>query len=349
MFMPAPSDKPIIDSLHILDTVHSFPDQCAVTLQEIAQEPIPDQCYLASNIVISGMGGSALGGRVIASLERQVLRVPIITSTEYHLPNFVDDKTLVIISSYSGNTEETISSLSEARARNSQIFILTAGGKLAQIAKDQHLPHYIFNTKFNPSSQPRMGVGYSVIALAALLSRCRLIQPLNHLNQLPEYLKQKQNETEKYQNLAETLKGKIPVLVSSEHLKGAVHCIKNQINENAKNFCVLFDLPELNHHLMEGLSFPKSNPQNLHFVLIKSEHFHPEVKRRYPITEQVLKKQGISFSSLSLNGPDRLFEAVEAIQAGGYLSFYLSQANGIDPGPIPWVDYFKDVMAELTK
>jgi len=331
-----------VDSLNILDSAKAFPDQCRQVILDISNQYLPSECFLAQNIVVSGMGGSALGGRVLVNLERQALKIPIIVSTEYHLPNFVNKKSLVIISSYSGNTEETISSLSEARARGAQVYILTGGGKLAEIAQKQNLPHYIFDPINNPSSQPRMGLGYGIMAVIMLLVRCQLIHPQKNLSALPGYLKGKQENSGEYEKLSAILKGKIVVLVASEHLKGAVHCFKNQLNETAKNMSVMFDIPELNHHLMEGLTFPPSNHENLHFVLFKSGHYHPEVKKRYPVTEDVLTKQKVGFTEINFSGPSHLFEAMELIQMGGFVSFYLSQANGVDPGPIPWVDYFKD-------
>ena len=331
-----------MDSLNVLDSVKSFPDQCRQVIWDIANQVLPSECFLAQNIVLSGMGGSALGGRVLTYLERQALKIPIVVSTEYHLPNFVNKKSLVIISSYSGNTEETISSLREAIARGAQIYILTGGGMLADIAKKDNLPHYIFDPVHNPSAQPRMGLGYSIMAVIMLLVRCQLIHPQDNLSGLPDYLKNKQQDFKDYENLGRALQGKIAVLVASEHLKGAIHCFKNQLNETAKNMSVLFDLPELNHHLMEGLAFPHSNTSTLHFILFKSEHYHPEVKKRYPVTAEVLTRQKIGLTEINITGPSRLFEAMELIQMGGFVSFYLSQINGVDPGPIPWVDYFKD-------
>ncbi|KKU57563.1 MAG: Bifunctional phosphoglucose/phosphomannose isomerase [Candidatus Amesbacteria bacterium GW2011_GWA2_47_11b] len=327
------------DSLNILGSIQALPDQCAQVISEIAQATVPSSCSLVNNIVISGMGGSALGGRVMASLERQTLRVPIAVSTEYHLPNFANEKTLVVISSYSGQTEETLSVLAEARARGCQIFILTAGGKLAEFT---HLPHYIFNPLHNPSGQPRMSLGYEVTAMLALLARCQLIHPLKELSRLPEFLRSRQNEVSSVQRLASSLVNKIPVFLVSEHLKGAVHAMKNQLNENAKTFAVVFDLPEANHHLMEGLAHPQSNPDDLAVVLVDSPHYHPEVRKRYPLTRQVIAKHHIPVFDFPLAGPNPLFEALDVIQSGAYLAYYLSQEYGIDPGPIPWVDWFKD-------
>lgn len=331
-----------MDSLSILDSAKSFPDQCRQVIWDIANQELPTDCFLAHNIVVSGMGGSALGGRVIAHLERQALKIPIVVSTEYHLPNFVDKNTLLVVSSYSGNTAETISSLAEGRARGAKIYVLTSGGKLADIALQQNLPHYIFDPVFNPSSQPRMGLGYGIMSLIMLLHRCRLIHDQPNLSELPDFLKEKQSNIKEYEKLAAAIHGKIAILVASEHLKGAMHCFRNQINETAKNMSALYDLPELNHHLLEGLAFPASNTSSLHFVLFKSGHYHPEVKKRYPVTEDVLTRQKIGFTEVNLTGPSHLFEAMELIHMGGFVSYYLSQGNGVDPGPVPWVDYFKD-------
>ncbi len=331
-----------MDSLNLYSSVKSLPDQCQQAFLEISQQAIPPACSLVDNIVVSGMGGSALGGRVLAALDRQVLKIPLVVSTDYHLPNFVNHKTLVIVSSYSGNTQESVNSLTEAIVRGAQIFIITTGGKLAQSAVDHHLPAYIFKPNFNPSSQPRMAIGYNIIAIISVLSRCGLIHPQKDISDLKSFLTSKQSLESDYQDFAGFISGKIPVLVSSEHLRGAVHCFKNQLNENAKNFSVAFDIPELNHHLMEGLAYPKTNSQDLVFILFSSGHYHPDVKNRYRLTSDVITKNHIPVRQYSLSASSRFFEVMELIQAGGYISYHLSQLNGVDPGPIPWVDYFKE-------
>lgn len=329
-----------VDSLHIFDSLKSLPDQCAQVIGEMSQQYIPDHYHLVKNIVISGMGGSALGGRVVAGLERQALKIPITVSTEYHLPNFADEKTLVIVSSYSGNTEETLSALAEARSRGCQIFVITTGGKLAKIAQDFDLPNYIFDPKHNPSGQPRMSLGYEIVSLLAFLSRCQLIQPIKELDRLPDFLRSRTSEDLK--SLAQNLINRIPVILASEHLKGAAHAMKNQLNENAKTFAVYFDLPEANHHLMEGLAHPNSNPENLSFIMIDSPHYHPETRRRYQLTRQIIEKQCLPVFDFPISGPNPVFEVLDVIQSGAYLAYFLAQAYGTDPGPIPWVDYLKD-------
>lgn len=331
-----------LDTMGVGKSVTAFPDQCDQVIREISQQVIPSECYLAENIVVSGMGGSALGGRVITNLERQTLKIPLVVSTDFTLPNFVSEKSLVIISSYSGNTAETLSSLAEAEARRAQVYIITSGGRLAQIARDRQLPNYVFTPRFNPSNQPRQGLGYIIVSLITLLSRCQLTHPSFDLGSLPSHLRAGQSRFPSLQPIARQLLGRIPVLVSSEHLKGPAHCFKNQLNENAKTFAVSFDLPEINHHLLEGLTFPLSNPHNLSFLFFTSPKYNSEVLRRYPYTQAVVAKNHLPAAILSFDGPNRLFEALDMIQAGSYLAYYLALLNGVDPGPIPWVDWYKD-------
>lgn len=337
-----------LDTLGVGKSVTAFPDQCDQVIKEISQQHIPPECYLAENVVISGMGGSALGGRIIANLERQTLKIPVVVSTEFHLPNFVNHKSLVVVSSYSGNTEETVASLAEAQARHAQIYILTSGGKLAQMAADLNLPNYVFNPVHNPSGQPRLGLGYNIVSLITLLSRCQLTHPSFDLGQLPDYLRSRQAFFPQLPAIAKQLLGRVPVLVSSEHLKGAAHGFKNQLNENAKTFAVSFDLPEMNHHLLEGLTFPHSNPDHLVFFFMESPKYHSEVLRRYSLTADVVKKNNIPVTKLTIDGPNRLFETLEMVQAGSYLAYYLALLNGVDPGPIPWVDWYKDEIRKVV-
>lgn len=335
-----------MDSLNVWSSVIKFPDQVAQVLKELSVVPITNSCRLVKNIVISGMGGSALGGRIAASLERESLHIPIIVSTEFHLPNFVDQNSLVIISSYSGNTEETLASLIEAQARNAVIYGITTSGKLADLINQKVIQGYIINPINNPSGQPRMSLGYAVMSIVAMLKFCGHISLPDNLPELVPYLKSKQHDN--YLSLARHLKDRIPVFIVSEHLKGSTHALKNQINENAKNFACYFDLPEINHHLIEGMAFPKSNPNNLFFVFIKSLHYHPEVLKRYALFEGVVQKHQIPFLEMVLDGPNRFFETFELLQAAGYLGFYLSQQNGVDPGPVPWLDWYKDEIRQVV-
>jgi glucose/mannose-6-phosphate isomerase len=139
---------------------------------------------------------------------------------------------------------------------------------------------------------------------------------------------------------------RIPVVMIAEHLEGVAHVFANQINENAKTYSEYRVVPELNHHLMEGLQFPESNASNLLFVSVHSDLYVPGNQRRMELTEQVLEKNKIEYRELTLTSKTKLEQAFELLVLGSYSSFYLALLNNQNPTPNPWVDWFK---AELKK
>jgi len=129
-------------------------------------------------------------------------------------------------------------------------------------------------------------------------------------------------------------------------LVGNLHTIVNQINESAKNFSCYFPLPELNHHLMEGLTNPKNNSKNLIFVFIESNLYLKRIQLRYKITKEVLKKKNIEYVEFKAKEKTKILQSFEILLFGSYLSFYLSMLYKIDPSLIPWVEYFKKRLSE---
>ncbi|MBI2611920.1 hypothetical protein HYW54_04235 [Candidatus Gottesmanbacteria bacterium] len=309
----------------------------------------PDSYKKAKNIVIAGMGGSAYGARILKSLYEHELKIPINLVNGYHLPAYVDKESLVFLSSYSGTTEETISCASEAFARNTLVSGVTSGGKLAEIL--QKYPSFIFNPKFNPSSQPRIGVGYMVVGLLALLSKLEFInlttpQVMSTITFISEKgvllnlsSKTSDNEAKK---LAQNMHDGIPVFTIADFLEGAAHAIRNPINETGKQFGLYFTVPELNHHLMEGLAFPQIAKKYLKFIFVESNLYEMQNQKRMKLTRDVVEKNGIETQIIELKSRDKFTQSMELIQFGGWFTFYLAILNNIDPSPVPWVDYFKE-------
>ena len=293
-----------------------------------------------NNILVCGMGGSALGARVVKSLSHETLDLPLNIVNDYHLPDYVDQNTLVILSSYSGNTEEVVTCTKQAINRKAQIIAVTTGGKLLSQAHRHRFPVIKIDPQHNPSGQPRMAIGYSVIAQMAILAKFDLIKLSD--SQIGQINKAVQQISPiKTQNIALKLRKKLPILVAAEHLVGAIHVTKNQLNENAKTFAASFAIPELNHHLMEGLKFPISNKKNLIFIFYQSDLYHPRNQKRIKLTQKVLKKAGISSIELNFKGATRLIQTFEIIQFGNYYNFYLALLNKVNPAPIPTVGWFK--------
>jgi glucose/mannose-6-phosphate isomerase len=323
---------------------------------EQAQALTIDSSYSqVKQVVVAGMGGSALGTHVIQTVFKDELKVPVLVVPDYELPSFVDSNTLVITSSYSGSTEETLAAAEDAKKKGAKIIGITSGGKLGEWLTANQYPALIFEPKFNPANSPRMAMGYSVFGQIALFAKAGLLTVDDHAYQavmntiaeahltLSMAIPQESNPAKL---LAFELLGQIPVITVAEHLEGVGHVFANCLNENSKTFSEYRVIPELNHHLMEGLQFPDSNKLNLVFVTIHSDLYLPSNTRRVELTEEVLDQNHVEFRTYKLNNATKLEQAFELIVFGAYTSFYLAMLNNQNPTPNPYVDWFK---AELKK
>ncbi|KKW37887.1 MAG: Bifunctional phosphoglucose/phosphomannose isomerase [Candidatus Peribacteria bacterium GW2011_GWB1_54_5] len=342
-----------LDRGHILAAIERLPGQIRQAWNEVKLVDIPQAYFEAKNVVVSGMGGSGLGARVVRYLMFDRLRVPIEYVNQYLVPNYVNDTTLVIISSYSGNTEETIASTYSALKKNARVVGMTTGGKLGELFKKENLPCWLFEPRENPSGQPRMGLGYSIAGTLAILAKCQFLSlEENEIKELIEssegFVKEFGVRVATKENLAKKLAlnyaSKIPILFSAEHLVGVSHAFRNQINENSKTFSGNYKISEANHHLMEGLKFPAKAKDVVRFLIFESPLYYEKIQKRFGITEDILAKNGYGFDVYKTTAKNKLSEAFEVLILGSYISFYLAILHGIDPSPIPWVDYFKEKM-----
>lgn len=343
-----------IDTGEILVSVRLLADQARQSWDEFSEIKLPKTYKEVENVVLCGMGGSSLGGRIVHSFSSKRLRVPMEIITGYKIPEYVNSKTLLVACSYSGGTEETIDCLREGIKKNAKVFSITTNGKLTKISEEKKVPHYTFMPKYNPSGQPRLALGYATFSFLALLNSLSLVTySKDEVSEAIETLDTKIEEfdVDKKKNeniakmLAEKFYQKAMVLVASEHLIGSAHAFKNQVNENAKNFSVLFDLPELNHHLMEGLKFPTKAKEVLTFLFLESDLYYERVQKRYPLTMEVVEKNAYKVMSYRMTSKTNIAQALEVFALSSFMSFYLSVLNNVDASKIPWVDYFKEKLS----
>ena len=340
-----------LDKSGVWRSIEALPQQCQQAWEETHGLNLPADYSQVSEIVVAGMGGSGLSADVISSLFKDKLKVPLLVERSYSLPDFADQNTLVIVSSYSGTTEETLSCLKDAQARGCKLLGITTGGTLAELMKTQSIPGYIFNPTHNPAGRPRLAIGYSVFGQIGLLAKLGLIdlptailpQMISTMNQfIAEYKLQVPTPTNQAKKLASQLTGKIPVLVTAEHLTGVAHVFNNLLNESAKNFSIHVVIPELNHHLLDGLNFPQNNSQTLVFLLFNSSLYPQSIQHRFAITEEVIQKNQLLSMAINLQSSTIYAQAAEFLVLGSYVNYYLAILNGIDPAPVPWVDYLKN-------
>ena len=343
-----------LDKQNVLASIEALPDQIQDAWSATESLVFPDTYPNCRNIVVSGMGGSALGSLIIKGLFKDELTLPLEVYSHYHLPNYVDHNSLVLLSSYSGNTEETLSAAKQALEKKAKIAVITSGGELEKLSQQHSWPIYKIEPTYNPSNEPRMAIGYSVFGQLSILAKLGLIniagvEVLNlvdHLRSLVKRLTVESVEQNTAKLLAYSAYDKVIVLSAAEHLIGAVHVTNNQINENAKNLTAEWHLPEFNHHYLEALSFPKSIHENIFFLLFNSPLYTPEVTKRVGITSTVIEHMGYPVEVVEATAPTKLEQVFEIITLGSFFNFYLAMLNNINPAPIPNVDWFK---AEMKK
>ncbi|MFH1745060.1 MAG: SIS domain-containing protein [bacterium] len=345
--------KKLDKELVVAKSIESLPAQIKHVQEEIDSIVIPEDYKNITHVVVNGMGGSNLGARLIQAALEDKLKIPLEICPGYSVPNHVDDKTLYIISSYSGTTEEPISVFSEVEKRGAKILTITSDSenKLAKIMDEHNIPGYRFLPKENPSNQPRLGVGYGVFGIMSMLAKAGVFKLGNDemnviLNKMKAWGEQLGLEIKTKNNiakqLAQSIHGREAIYVGAEFLSGNLHVIRNQTCESSKNFASYLTLPELNHYTMEGLSNPKNNQKNLIFVFFNSALYNPRIQKRSKLTQQVAEKNKIKTVSHELRGETKLEQAFELLQLGGWITYYLGILNKVDPIKIPWVDWFKE-------
>ena len=342
-----------LDKSRMLGSIEALADQCRQASRDLQGVSAPRVYAQMKNIVVAGMGGSALGAHIIDALYGRELKAPLEIANDYHLPAYVNKETLVVLSSYSGSTEETLSCLAEAKKKCAKILIMTRGRDLAEFKKEKKLPGYLFTPRFNPCGSPRMGLGYSLFGLLILFGKMGFIKFGEGEAQKAVKVIEKYNRTlgvykklanNRAKQLAEKLQDKMPFYFSAPPLAGNIHTAANQLNENAKVFASWALLPEINHHLMEGLLFPSAVKKDLVLVFFESAGDEPPIRKRFVLTQAVAKKRGVDAISYMLREKTRLGQSFELLVLGSYVSFYLAMLYNLDPAPIPMVDWFKKNM-----
>lgn len=289
------------------------------------------------NIVFAGMGGSALAA--LFSKTWPGHKVPFEVCRQYHIPSYVSAKTLFIASSYSGNTEETLSGLAEAEQKNAKIVVIASGGKLIEIAKQKNYPHIVLPT----AGQPRYAVFYSFRALVTVLVAAGLAgdSQLDELKKVADFLEQaKQNwlptvptDKNSAKKLAYELAGKAAVVYAGPLMSPAAYKWKISFNENAKNLAWWNEYPEWNHNETSGwLAQPQDKLYSV--VELRSNLEHEHVQKRFEIMAKLLSGKRPAPEVVQAEGDDVLSQMLWTVMFGDFVTLYLALLNNIDPSPV---------------
>lgn len=331
-----------IDPQNTLGSTDLSIDQMQAAWKEVNELNLEPHTGHISNIVFCGMGASIYGALVLKALLYKELAFPTEIVTDYHLPPYVSERSLVVLTSYSGTTEEVLSCAHEALAKNAKMMILTKGGPLAEFARNHNVPSYIFDGKLNPAGVPRLGNGYTILGLLGLFNKTKLVTIEEE--QITEAITRLKGKFDEIKSQAMTDSGlfveKTPVIITAEHLSGNAQIIRNQFNETSKSFSCYYLVPDLNHHLMEGLAFPKKH--NLLFLILNSPNFTPKIKKRMELTREVVTQNGHEIHEYTTAGQTFYDDFLEALTYGSYLTLYLGLRYDQNPAINPWVDMFKE-------
>lgn len=340
---------------NVIKSVNFLKDQLSQSFNEALAVNYPTQYKNAKRIVICGMGGSRFPSLIISKLFKDKFKIPYEIVDDYLLPGYVDEETLVVLSSYSGTTEEILTCAKNALSKNALITGITAGGDLSDFFEENNLSFYLFNPIYNPSNQPRIGFGYMVgghlgilINLGYINEKEELINgSIEKLSSLTSSysidIKLSDNPAKK---LAKDLVDKYPYYIVSEFLIGVGNAVANQTNETAKTISSFRIIPELNHHMMEGLKHPKELSKIAVFVFFYSDLYSERIKKRFLITKDVVEQNKIKTIWHQLKGVNKIEQVFELMALGSYLSMYLAAIQNEDPTVIPFVDYFKNKLKE---
>jgi len=339
----------------VLRSIDALPEQLKQSFDESLRVSFPDTYTHVRNVLVCGMGGSRFTALIVKELFKEQITVPYAINDDYLIPHYVGPDTLVILSSYSGTTEEIIQNGKSAYQKKALLAGVAAGGEIVSFLKSVKAPVYEFNPIHNPSGQPRIGFGYGVGGHMGMLANLGLVRDSSDhiasaINALPGLLNPYKLSIPKDANpakrMAQELYGTYPYYIVSEFLTGVGNAVANQTNETAKSISSFRVIPELNHHLMEGLKFPPELQKIARFVFFLSRLYSPKIQKRFSITKEVVEQNHIKTITHELKGKDKIEQAFELMGFGSYLSMYLATLYGQDPTSIPFVNYFKKRLKE---
>lgn len=344
-----------LDAQNMIPLTHEFPEQCRKALDIAQQFHPPTPRMPVQNVVVTGLGGSAVGGDLLRVLVEDNGEVPLVVNRDYQMPAFVNDRTFVIAASYSGNTEETLSAFEDAQDRGALLACVTSGGELAQRAA-----HYGTPVAFIPKGQPpRSAMGYLFIPMLMAAHKVGVIRrdptgDLQNAITLLEKAREAWNadvpfEKNPAKQLAANLYGKLPILYGSQAYSTVVAFRwKTQLNENTKIHAYSNGYPEMNHNEILGWVLAKQQVPNLAVVLLRDQMERPKIVARVETTKRLFARAA-EVHEVFAEGQSLLARMLHAIYLGDWVSCYLALLYGMNPTDISYINLLKAVLEKIDE
>ena len=343
-----------LDTSNMLNLISSLPDQCRQAYELGKKSDISKLDCNINNIVFAGLGGSAIGADIIRVYLQGELKIPVVVSRNYTLPDFVGKETLLFCSSYSGNTEETLSLFEDALKRGANIITMGSGGRLKELSLKNGFRHILVPSGF----PPRTAVGYMSITVLAILARLGFID--NKEREVGEIysalieLRDREIgidvEFEKNisKRLAAAIFGKYCIVYGTSDTTEAVSIRwRGQFAENSKSLSSSHVFPEMNHNEIVGWEFPKELLKGFKVIMLRDKNDHPRTKMRIDISKTIIKESGTEVFEFERTEKGLLARLFSLIYIGDFVSFYLAILNNIDPTPVKRVEYLKSQLAKM--
>lgn len=339
-----------LDPSGLLGCIEALPDDCETARQRGRDLTLPAGYADAREIVLLGMGGSAIAAEMLRSIASAASRKRVHVVRGYDLPAFVDDTSLVVACSHSGNTEETLAAYEQALALGARTAAVTAGGRLRELAAARGAPLLLYQY----AGQPRSAVGHQLMALLAVGERVGLLDGQDAAVAEAVALMRRQRdelgfaipaERNTAKQLAARLIDRLPIIIGAGVLSVAAYRWKTQFNENSKIWALYEELPELDHNTIVGFELPKRLVPHLHAVFLGHPALPARLLLRYDGTGDALSDAGVSNERVDARGSTALAQVLTAVYHGDWVSFYLGLLNGVDPSTIVPIEKLKKRLA----
>ncbi|MBK21567.1 MAG: bifunctional phosphoglucose/phosphomannose isomerase [Flavobacteriales bacterium] len=324
---------------HIEGFIQQLED--AFSIGEKSAFSIPDKKL--NNVLILGVGGSGIGGTVVAKTALLGAGIPVMTCNDYHIPEYVDENTLVIACSYSGNTEETLTALKKCQNKGTEIAAVTSGGELKRICEEHNYNHIIIPGG-NP---PRTCLGYSLTEQFFILIKYKILPEaaVEELKSAIQLLKENESSIiEEAKTLADNLFGKLPVIYSTDKFEPVSIRFRQQLNENSKELCWHQKFPEMNHNEIVGWA---SGNSNLSVVMFRNHDDYYRTQERMEFMKKVILDKGSTVTEIHSKGNSFIEKALYLIYLTDWASLFIAEKKEIDPVEIRVIDALKDHLATI--
>lgn len=340
-----------IDPDNMLGEIGRLPEQLEEAWLLGLNQPLPKMSEVTA-VVVAGMGGSAIGADLLAASVSDICHVPVFVHRDYGLPAWAKHQnTLVVLSSHSGNTEETLSAFDQAQKSNCQLLVVSTGGKLLVKAQKAGVPAWIFKH----SGQPRAAVGFSFGLLLALFVRLGLIPNVEKDVHDAIAAMKKERETLKADSpvknnpakrLAGQMVGRAIAFFGAGHMTPVARRWKCQLNEVSKAVASYEPLPEADHNTLAGICYPEDEVNKMMAFFIHSESDLPRNALRLDLTRQAMMVEGVNTDNYTAAGRSKIEQLWRAVQFGDYAAYYLAMAYDVDPTAIPPITNLKQMMSK---